>query len=277
MRRISAAGRTGGWKITARIHPTAVVEHGAEIGSDVEIGPFCVVGSAVRVGDGSRLLNSVTVTGSTAIGRRNVIYPYTVLGAPPQDLKYKGGDTRLVIGDDNVIREHVTMNVATEKGGGVTTVGSGGLFMCACHIAHDCLVGDRCIISNQVLLAGHVHIGEAAVLSGAVAIHHFVTVGEYSFIGGMSRIVQDVPPFLITEGDPGEARSLNVVGLRRNGFSDEAISALEAVFKAIFRSGKPMSTTLDSIESGDMTAEVERLVTFLRARADGKHGRALQP
>ncbi len=254
-----------------------MIAEGAFLADGAEIGPFCVIGPHARIGECTRLLNSVTIIGHTSLGKRNVVYPYSVLGGPPQDLKYKGGDTRLVIGDDNVIREHVTMNVGTETGGGVTSVGHGNLFMCACHVAHDCQLGSRCIISNQVLLAGHIRVADSVVLSGAVAIHHFVTIGEYAFVGGMSRIVQDVPPFIVTEGDPGEPRSVNVVGLRRNGFSSEAIDALESAFRSLYRSDEPISKTLSNIEAGDMTEQVARLVDFLKAKMRGRHGRALQP
>lgn len=223
------------------------------------------------------MVNSVTLMGNTAVGAANIIYPYSVLGAPPQDLKYLGGDTRLEIGDNNVIREHVTMNVGTESGGGVTTLGDDNLLMCACHVAHDCHVGSHCIISNQVMLAGHIRINDAVVLSGGVAIHHFVTVGEYAFIGGLSRVVQDVTPFLVTEGSPAAPRKVNAVGLRRNGFSTEAVEELEKAFRRIFRSGGVMSETLAELEGQGHGDEVVRLVDFLRARIAGKHGRALQP
>lgn len=215
--------------------------------------------------------------GTTHIGRENTIFPYSVIGAPPQDLKYLGGDTRLEIGDRNVIREHVTMNLGTETGGGVTKVGSDNLFMCACHVAHDCFIEDNCIISNQVLLAGHIHVCDAVVLSGAVGIHHFVTVGEYSFVGGISRIVQDVPPFMITEGNPARCRAVNVVGLKRNGFGDEAIEALLGAYRALFRTKGGLSRALETLDAQKPTAEVARLVEFMRNRSEGKRGRALQP
>ena len=259
------------------IHSTAIISDGAVIGDGVTIGPYCVIGPKVRIGDATRIDNGVTIIGNTTIGRENLIFPYAVIGAPPQDLKYAGGDTRVVIGDRNTIREFVTINVGTEKGGGVTRVGSGNLLMTTCHIAHDCAVGDSCIISNAVLLAGHITIGDHAVLSGAVALHHFVSVGEYAFIGGMSRVVRDVPPFLVTEGDPAEARTVNVVGLRRHGFSDEALSQLEAACKMLFRSDEPMSQVLAKLEKEPSGPEVARLVAFLRARSAGKHGRAHQP
>jgi len=241
------------------------------------VGPYCVIGPRVVIGDDTYLHNGVTIQGRTIIGRENVVFPYAVLGAPPQDLKYGGSETELRIGDSNTIREYVTMNVGTEPGGGVTSVGDANLFMAVSHVAHDCRIGDGCIISNEVLLAGHIHVGDAVVLSGSVAIHHFVSVGEYAFVGGLSRIVSDVPPFLITEGGPGEARAVNVVGLRRNGFSDEAIEALEAAYRAVYRSGEPMSRALSRIDEAETTPEVARLVEFLKNRLAGKHGRALQP
>ena len=249
---------------SAFIHPTAVVDSRARLGAGVRIGPYCVIGPGVEIGDRTELKNGVVVDGNTSIGRDNLIYSYAVIGTAPQDLKYKGGDTRVVVGDSNVIREYVTINVGTEKGGGLTSVGSNNLLMTTCHVAHDCLVGDNCIISNGVLLAGHIIVGNSAVLSGAVAIHHFVTVGEFAFIGGLSRIVQDVPPFLVSEGNPAEARTVNVVGLARNGFAQQAIAALENAFRQVFRSGRPMSETLKRLKEGpDAAAEVLRLVEFL--------------
>ena len=243
----------------------------------MSVGPYSVIGPDVAIGDRTQISNGVTIAGRTAIGSDNVIYPCAVIGTPPQDLKYKGGETRVTVGDRNTIREYVTINRGTEKGGGVTTVGNDNLLMCTCHVAHDCAVGDGCVISNAVLLAGHVRVGDGAVLSGAVAIHHFVIVGEYAFVGGMSRIVRDVPPFLVSEGDPAQERAVNVVGLSRHGFSAEAIAALEEAFKVIFRSGEPMSETLSRVAAASPTKEVGRLVEFLRNRSAGKHGRAHQP
>jgi len=265
-----------GEAIGASIHPTAIVEKGATLGEGVFVGPYCVIGARVRIGDGTELSNGVTVSGNTVIGRENVIYPYAVIGTAPQDLKYKGGETRVVIGDHNTIREYVTVNLGTEKGGGVTSVGDDNLLMCTCHVAHDCHVGSGCIISNAVLLAGHISVGDFAVLSGAVAVHHFVTIGELSFIGGLSRVVADIPPFLVSEGDPAQPRSVNVVGLRRHGFSEDAIAALEDACKALFRSGQPMSTVLPELKASP-SPEVRRLAEFLAARSAGKHGRANQP
>ncbi len=241
------------------------------------MGPFCVVGPRAEIGDGTELKSGVVIDGNTRIGRDNVIYSYAVIGSAPQDLKYLGGDTRVEIADRNSIREYVTINVGTEKGGGVTSVGSDNLLMTTCHVAHDCHVGDGCIISNCVLLAGHIDVGDHAVLSGAVAIHHFVTVGEYAFVGGMSRVVQDVPPFLVSEGDPAEARAVNVVGLSRHGFDAERIEALQAAFRGIFRSKRPMSEGLAAVAQDSPSADVARLVEFLSNRTAGRHGRFRQP
>lgn len=253
------------------------MEKGAQLGENVHVGPYCVIGPAAAIGDSTRLIGGTTVMGRTTIGRENTIHPYAVIGGFPQDFKYAGGDTRVEIGDSNVIREHVTINVGTESGGGVTSVGNGNFLMCACHVAHDCYVDDDCIMANNVLLAGHVRIGRGAVLSGAVAVHHFTTIGEFAFVGGLTRIVRDVVPFLITEGNPGEERSVNVIGLRRNGFDEDAIAALDAAFRAIFRSGEPMSIVLGKLEAAAPTRDVARLLEFLRNRSRGKHGRMLQP
>jgi UDP-N-acetylglucosamine acyltransferase len=263
--------------IAVIIDKTAIVEDGARLADGVEIGPFSIIGPHVTIGEGTKILGGATVTGHTTIGVENIIHPYSVIGGLPQDLKYLGGDTRLEIGDRNVIREHVTMNVGTETGGGVTRVGSDNLLMCACHVAHDCKVGSRCVISNQVLMAGHIIVGDSVVLSGGVALHHFVTVGEYAFIGGLSRVVRDVPPFMISEGDPTRCRGVNVVGLRRNGFTDEALEALQNAYRKVFRSASAMSEALDELAAGSPCREVERLIEFLRARTAGKHGRSLQP
>lgn len=243
----------------------------------MRVGPYCVVGAKAEIGDGTELKTGVIVDGRSKIGRDNVIFPYVVIGTAPQDLKYAGAETRIVIGDRNTIREYVTINAGTEKGGGITTVGDDNLLMTVCHIAHDCMVGSGCVISNAVLLAGHIVVGDKAVLSGAVAIHHFVTIGEYAFIGGLSRVVQDVPPFLVSEGNPAEPRAVNVVGLARHGFTQEGLDRLDAAFKRLFRSGRPMSRTIDEVEAGQPGPEVARLVEFLKKRNAGKHGRSRQP
>jgi UDP-N-acetylglucosamine acyltransferase len=260
------------------IHETAWVDPKAELADDVKIGPYCVVYEDVRIGSGTILHNNVTVFAGTSIGRNNQLFPGATLGGPPQDWKYAGGETKLTIGDDNMIREHVTMNKGTEHGGGVTRVGSRSMFMACSHVAHDCQVDDEVILGNNVLPAGHVHIGRKAILSGGCALHHFTTVGEYAFIGGLSRIVHDVPPFMIVEGNPSEVRSVNLVGLRRAEFTNALIEQLREAYRLIFRGGKIRRDALDEMDHrADLYEETRRLLEFLHAVDRGKHGRQRQP
>src|SRR5437762_2659488 len=217
-----------------KISPHAVVDKEAEIGEDVEIGPFCVIGPHVRIGDGCKLFNNVTIIGHTTIGPKNVFFPNAVIGAPPQDLKYKGADTRLEIGEGNTFREAVTIHVGTEKGGGITRVGNQNLLMINTHLGHDVQLGSRCVIANNVMIAGHVIIGDNVSMMGLVGIHHFVTIGDFAYLGGAARIHHDVPPYVKVDGED-KIRALNTVGLKRAGFNDEDIVALrEAVRKLWF-------------------------------------------
>ena len=204
---------------------TAVIDPQAELADSVEVGPFCVIGPQVTIEAGTRLENHVTMIGHVRIGRYNHIHPSAVIGGEPQDLSYRGSDTRVVIGDHNVIREGVTINRATEKEDGVTSIGSHYYLMACCHVAHDCRLGDHVIIANGTLLGGHVHVHDHASLSGAVGVHHFTTIGSYSFVGGLSRVLHDVPPFMLVEGSPARPRCINVVALRRNGFPSDVVGA----------------------------------------------------
>lgn len=257
------------------IHPSAVVETGARIHATADIGPFSVIGPKVAIGPGTKLLHSVTVTGRTTIGARNVVHPYAVLGGDPQDLKYKGEDSVLVIGDENVVREGATINKGTWVGGNQTVVGNRNLIMATAHVAHDSVIEDNCILANCVLLAGHVRIESNAILSGWVVVHHFATVGQHAFIGGGSRVNQDAPPFMIMQGMAGEIRGVNTVGLRRRGFKAEAIAALREAHKVLWRSGLPKPEALAEIEKsyGDIP-EIRTLLEFLRASDRGHMGRA---
>ena len=265
-----------------RVHPQAVVEPGAKLGDDVEIGPFCVVGSDVEIGAGTKLVSPVTVLGITRLGAGNLIFPNAVLGAPPQDKKFRGEQTRLEIGDQNQIREAVTIHTGTDKGGGVTRIGSNNLLMVNCHIGHDARIADHCVLSNNVMIAGHCHIGSGVVLSGGVGIHHFVTVDDYAYAGGYARLTHDVPPFVKVD-ENAKIRGLNAVGLRRAGFSDVDIDALEeAIFRLFLdRDRKPLSKVIAGIESGEHnglydSAQVRRVLDFLKRRDQGKHGRYLE-
>ncbi len=257
------------------IHPTAVIEPGARIHASAEIGPFCIVGPKVTIGPGTKLLHGVTVLGRTTLGARNIVHPYAVLGGDPQDLKYRGEDSVTVIGDENVIRESVTVNKGTLGGGGETVIGNRNYIMAAAHIAHDTLVGDQCIIANAVLLAGHIRVESHSILSGWVCVHHFVTVGQHAFIGGCSRVNQDVPPYMITQGFQGEVRGVNSVGLRRRGFKPEAVNALRDAHRLLWRAGLPKPDALgelDRLHGG--IPEIRTLIEFLQASDRGRMGRA---
>ena len=256
------------------IHPSAIVEPGARIHASAEIGPFCVVGPKVTIGPGTRLVQGVTIIGRTTIGARNLVHPGCVIGGDPQDLKFKGEDSTTVIGDENVIREGVTINKGTMSGGGQTVIGNRNMLMSLAHVAHDCVVEDNCILANAVLLAGHVRIENAAILSGWVVVHHFATVGQHAFIGGASRVNQDAPPFMILQGMEGQVRGVNSVGLKRRGFKPEAITALKDAYRLVWRSGLPKPEALSEVEkSFGQFPEIRTLIEFLRGSDLGHMGR----
>lgn len=260
-----------------KISPHAVVDEKAEIDESVEIGPFCVVGPDVKIGPGCKLLNNVTILGHTTIGRDNVFFPNAVIGAAPQDLKYRGAPTLLEIGDGNVFREAVTVHTGTEKGGGVTRVGNSNLLMINSHLGHDAQLGSRCVISNNVMVAGHVVIGNNVSMMGLVGIHHFVSIGDFAYLGGAARIHHDVPPFVKVDGED-RVRALNAVGLKRAGFTDEDIAALkDAVRKIWFGRKKNFAASLAEFDTmNGINPHVRQMVEFLRRRDSGKHGRYLE-
>ena len=248
------------------IDPSTRVADGARLGADVEIGPYCVVGPDVELGDGVQLHPHVHVAGHTKIGPRTVVYPFASLGTPPQSVQYRGGPTRLVIGAENIIREHVTINTGTEDGGGETRVGDKCFIMIGTHVGHDCIVGNEVTLVNDVLLAGHCQIGDFAVLSGGAALHQFVRVGPMAFIGGNSAIAKDLLPYCTTLGMPGEFRGLNLVGLRRRGLTRADITTLRAALRLLFEDTGPMRGRADRLAAaypGDKN--VERIVDFIRA------------
>lgn len=256
------------------LHPTAVVDPHAELAEEVEIGPHCVIGPQARIGRGTRLCNHVTVLGRTTLGQENRIFPGVVLGAEPQDLSYRGSDTALVIGDRNVIREGVTINRATEKEEGVTTVGSDCLIMACCHIAHDCRVGDRVVMANATLLGGHVHVHDDANLSGGVLVNHYSSIGSFSFTGALSRVLHDVPPYMLAEGNPSRPRCINVVALKRNNFSTEAIAAISEAHRLLFRSKVGLDSAREILRAANMLLPaVNHLLSFLQHQHEGRHGR----
>ena len=258
------------------IHPTALIDKGAQLDSGVSVGPYAVIGPKVKIGKDTQVAGHVTITGNTTIGERNRIYPYAFLGTDPQDINYHGEDTRLVIGDENIIREYVTMSVATTKYERLTRVGNGNMLMSYCHVAHDCEVGDGTVCANCLNISGHVKIEDGAVIGGIVGVHQFVTVGKCAFIGGLSRITQDVPPFLVTEGNRAVVRSVNVVGLRRNDFDEDRVSAIEDAYRILFKSDNgTFAQRLEEIAARpDLTHDVRYLIQFYRNTANGLQGRA---
>jgi len=262
----------------SRIHPTAIIDPSARIAPPAAIGPYCVIAPHAEVGEGTRLINHVTVQELTVIGRDNVVYPYSVVGADPQDRKYHGERATCVIGDRNQIREHVPVHRGTANGGGVTRIGDDNLIMVAAHIAHDCVIADHVTIANQVMLAGHVHIEEGANIGGGAGIHHFATVGACSFVGGLARITKDVPPFMIVEGNPAEVRAINAIAMTRRGYAPTHIDAVKDAYKRLYRTnGAAISEKLDALlQDYPNVPAIHRLCDALAASADGVHGRALE-
>ncbi|MGB7747800.1 MAG: acyl-ACP--UDP-N-acetylglucosamine O-acyltransferase [Verrucomicrobiia bacterium] len=251
------------------VHPTAIVHPRAQIGSGCEIGPYCVIGENVALGDGCKLHSHVVINGHTKLGRENEIFPFTSLGLKTQDLKWKGGITRTEIGDGNTFREYVTIHSATGDGE-VTHVGSHNTILAYCHIAHNCTLGNRIIMSNVATLAGHVTVEDHAVVGGLAAVHQFCRIGKMSMTGGCSKIVQDVPPFMIVDGNPGETRTINKVGMERHGVSEEAQNALRQAYKILFREGLTIPNALVKIESElPKLPEVLHLLNFVRTSERG--------
>ena len=250
------------------IHPTALVAKGAELADGVSVGPFCVVGEKVRLGAGTRLHSHVVIEGSTELGENNQVYPFAVLGGPPQHTAYKGEDTRLVIGDNNLIREHATMNLGTVNGGGVTRVGSDGLYMIESHVGHDCVVGDHVILTKQATLGGHCQIGDYVIVGGLAAVHQFTRVGRHAMIGGLAAVVKDVIPYGSVWGNHAHLEGLNLVGLKRRGFSRESINTLRAAYRLLFADEGTFQERLDdTIETYSSSPEVMEIIDFIRADA----------
>jgi UDP-N-acetylglucosamine acyltransferase len=218
------------------IHPTALIEPGAELGATAKVGPFCHVGRHVRLGEQVELLSHVVIAGRTAIGDGTRIFPFASIGHQPQDLKYKGEESRLAIGRNNVIREQVTINPGTEGGGMVTRIGDNCLFMVGVHVAHDCIIGNGVIMANNATLAGHVKVGDFAVFGGLSAVHQFVRIGQYAMVGGVTGVERDVIPYGSVLGDRARLSGLNIVGLQRRGFSRDEIQALRNAYQALFES-----------------------------------------
>ena len=256
--------------MSTSIHPSAVVDPEALLGTDVSIGPYAIIEKNVRIGDATVIDSFGQVKEYTSLGRNNHIHSHACIGGTPQDLKFQGEKTRLEIGDDNCFREFVTVHRGTHEGGGVTRVGSGCLIMAYAHIAHDCQLGDGVIMANAATLAGHVSVDKWAVIGGLCAIHQFVHIGEFAYIGGMTGVSQDVPPYMLVAGERGRLNNLNIVGLRRRGVNKETVAALKTAFKLIWRSGLKRQEALEKVrmELGDCF-EVQQLVEFIAASQRG--------
>ena len=253
--------------MTVSIHPSAIVDPAAKLGEGVKIGPFCVVGPDVTLGDGVRLVSHVAVDGRTSIGADTVTYPFASIGHRPQDLKFHGEASELVIGARNQIREHVTMNPGTEGGGMITRVGDDGLFMMGSHVAHDCIVGDHVILANNATLGGHVTLGDYVIIGGLSAVRQFVRIGSHAMIGGMSGVENDVIPFGLVMGDRARLAGLNLVGLERRGFKKDDIHALRAAYRMLFG---PEGTFAERVEEvgrdfGER-ALISDVLSFIRAK-----------
>lgn len=265
------------------IHPSAHIDPKAVLGRNVSVGPFSFVGPDVVLGDDCIVHNHATITGQTTCGKANIFFPGSVIGCPPQDLKYKGGPTRLVIGDDNVFREYVTVHTGTEVAGGVTRVGSHGRFLVGVHIAHDVVIGDDCIISNYTQIAGHACLEDRVTIGAMSGVHQFATVGTMTYIAGMSRVGIDAPPFMLVEGAPAEVRSFNKKGMQRWGYGENEIRAVQEAWKVLFsRNAKEHGESLlDRIlvleQRPELNGEVRRLCESLRRTlVDGVFGRYLE-
>lgn len=252
--------------MTVRIHPTAIVDAKARLGENVIVGPYSVIGPDVEVGDNSELISHVVITGRTRMGAGNRIFPFACIGHQPQDLKYHGEPSEIVIGDSNVIRENATINPGTEGGGMITRLGNGNLLMAYAHVAHDCLVGNSAILANNATLAGHVEVHDGAIIGGLTAVHQFVRVGKFCMIGGMSAVHKDVPPFCMLKGGYHAAvRGLNLVGLRRRGFSTDTIRRLKEVYRLLLQTEGKLEGRLQEAEqaAGD-DPEALHMVEFAR-------------
>lgn len=252
------------------IHKSAEVSSKAELDDGVKIGPFSIIGEGVTIGRETHIGSHVIIEGTTSIGEKNMIYPFVSLGLPPQDTNYKGEETKLIIENENIIREFVTVNRATTKQNRVTKIGSRNYIMAYAHIAHDCTLGDSIIMSNAATLGGHIEIGDHAIIGGLVAIHQFVRIGPYAFIGGKSAIVKDIPPFMMASGDRAKLYGLNLTGLKREGFSEEKIEMLKTAYKIIWRSHILLNEALEKVKT-ELPA-FEELDTLLEFVITSKRG-----
>ncbi|TWT80922.1 Acyl-[acyl-carrier-protein]--UDP-N-acetylglucosamine O-acyltransferase [Planctomycetes bacterium CA13] len=256
------------------IAQTAVVDPRAKLGKNVRIGHFCVIGPDVQIGDECLIEDHVVLTGDTVFGEENHVFPGSVIGADPQDTSYKGAPTKVCIGDGNVFREYCTVNRATEKEDGITRVGNNNYFMASAHVAHDCCVGDRNVMANNVMLGGHAHIGNDITIAGGAGVSHFASIGSLSFVSAMSRVLHDVPPFMIVDGQPAKPRAVNSIGLKRHGYSKEDTAALTKAYRLLYRSYVGVDSAREQLLStGPIRPVLRELFDFLEYSVGGDKGR----
>ncbi|MBF0537610.1 MAG: acyl-ACP--UDP-N-acetylglucosamine O-acyltransferase [Nitrospirae bacterium] len=254
----------------AKIHPTAIIGDDVEIDEDTEIGPYCIIGNGSKIARGTRLISNVILEGTLEIGLNCTVHPFTSIGFPPQDLKYDGRQTSVKIGNNNIIREYATIHRASIHGDGTTVIGDGNFIMAYVHVAHDCKLGNNIVMANAATLAGHVEIEDHAVIGGVVAIHQFTRIGTFAMVGGFSGVGQDVPPFTIASGPRARLFGLNLIGLKRNGFSDETIQRLKEAYKILFRDKLTLTEALRKLQEDiEMTPEIKMLIDFISKNKRG--------
>lgn len=247
------------------IHPTAIIQPGARLADNVSVGAYTVIGEHVVIGSGTVVASHVVIEGWTELGCDNQVFQFSSIGAAPQDLKYAGQETYLRIGDRNRIREFTTLNRGTAEGGGQTTVGNDNLFMAYSHVAHDCIIHDHVIMANGATLAGHVEVESVAILGGLAAIHQFCRIGCHAMISGGAMVTQDIPPYTVAQGDRAKTVGLNLIGLKRRGFSEETIRDIKRAYRMIFRSGLRLEEALQKItDEIELTPELDHFVDFIK-------------
>lgn len=256
--------------MASRIHPTAVVEPSAQLGDDVVIGPFAYIGGSVRLGAGTQIHHHASVEGNTVLGQSCEVFPYANLGAKTQDLKFKGGNPGTLIGDRNVFREYVTVHAATNDGE-FTRIGNDNTILAYTHVAHDCLLGNGIVMSNGTMLAGHVQVQDHVVMGGYSGVHQFCRIGAYAMVSACAKVVQDIPPFFIADGQPALIRSLNKVGLERRGFTAEQLDRVKQIYRILFREGLNRTQALEKLQQHPLaaTAEFQQLLVFAQASERG--------
>jgi len=250
------------------IHPSAIIEDGALLGKNVSVGPFACIGKKVRIGDNTSIASHAIIEGDTTIGKNNRIFSHAAIGTIPQDLKYDGEDVKLVIGDNNTIREFTLLNPGTKGGGSVTKIGSGNLLMAYVHLGHDVIIGDNCILANAATLAGHVELGNHVVIGGFTPIHQFIHIGDYAMIGGASALTQDIPPYCLAEGNRASLRGLNLTGLRRS-MEREDINLLKVAYRELFEQGNPLQEVAQNIFENTKSDKVKKLCEFIKTSKRG--------